>query len=557
MEAGYSRINCLTIIQTSQGLASYLLKTIPHAEDKGIVIGYDTRHNSEKFAKLAAATFVAKRIKVWYYEECVHTPLVPFAVKELQAAAGVMITASHVSKGAIITVPGLRGLHLAIHVRTQLKTMIIPPHDAGIASAILENLRPERISWDLSVVNKAPILVKGILARISEKYYNAVLATSDSSFVTKEIPKPKFVYTPLHGVGLPYMSLILQKLGLLDGMVTVDEQAGPDPDFPTVEFPNPEEVGALSLAFTTADRHGIELIIANDPDADRYAVAEKVDGTWHQFTGDQLGVLFASEILSRYPAVGNRSKLAMLTSTVSTSMLRSMASREGFHVEETLTGFKWLGNVALELKEKGYDACYAFEEAIGYMFSDVVYDKDGIAAGAIFLTAATKWMAQEKLTPWGKLQQLYEKYGYFENANTSIRMPDRKEIDARFEEVRALGNPYPTTLGKRGILRWRDLTDGFDSDTPDNVPTLPVSKDTQMITCELEEQVRFTIRSSGTELKIKRKASLFRTPPVADRGTVYVECQAQNSAQARQIAEEVAVDLRRCWFGKPDGQNEN
>ncbi|KAI9760634.1 MAG: Phosphoglucomutase-3, partial [Candelina submexicana] len=509
MEAGYSRINCLTIIQTSQGLASYLLKAIPHAKDKGIVIGYDARHNSEKYAKLAAATFVAKRIKVWFYEECVHTPLVPFAVNELQAAAGVMITASH----------------------------IIPPHDAGIASAILENLRPERISWDLAVVDRTPILVKGILAQISEKYYNAVLAASDSSFVAKEIPRSKFVYTPLHGVGLPYMSLILQRLGLLDGMVTVDEQAGPNPDFPTIEFPNPEEVGALNLAFTTADRHGIDLIIANDPDADRYAVAEKVNGTWRQFTGDQLGVLFASEILSRYPTVENRSKLAMLTSTVSTSMLRSMASRDGFHVEETLTGFKWLGNVALELKEKGYDACYAFEEAIGYMFSDIVYDKDGIAAGAIFLTAATKWMAQEKLTPWGKLQQLYEKYGYFENANTSIRMPDRKEIDAKFEEVRALGNPYPKTLGKRGILRWRDLTEDYDSDTPDNVPTLPVSKDTQMITCELEEQVRFTIRSSGTELKIK----------------LYVECQAQSSAQAKQIAEEVAVDLRRGWFEIPDG----
>ncbi len=235
---------------------------------------------------------------------------------------------------------------------------------------------------------------------------------------------------------------------------------------------------------------------------------ELFSGSWRQFTGNQLGVLFAFEILSRYPADGDRSKLAMLTSTVSTSMLQSMAKHEGFHVEETLTGFKWLGNIALQLKEQGYDARFAFEEAIGYMFSDVVYDKDGVAAGAIFLTAATKWMAQEKLTPWGKLQQLYEKYGYFENVNTSIRMHDRAAIDTCFNEIRSLGNPYPAKLGKRGILRWRDLTEGFDSGTPDNVPTLPVSKDTQMITCELEDQVRFTVRSSGTELKIKCKACL-------------------------------------------------
>ncbi|KAI9723626.1 MAG: hypothetical protein M1812_000926 [Candelaria pacifica] len=492
MEAGYSRINSLTIIQTSQGLASYLLKTIFHAEDKGVVIGYDARHNSEKFARLTAAAFVAKRIKVWFYEECVHTPLVPFAVSELQAAAGVMITASHnpaQDNGRVVL--SLQG--------------IIPPHDTGIANAILENLWPDRLSWDSTIVDETPILVKGLLAQISEKYYNAVLATSDASHITKETLKPEFVYTPLHGVGLPYMSLVLQRLGLLDGMITVDEQASPDPNFPTVEFPNPEEDGALKLAVAIATHHNVKLIIANDPDADRFAAAENVAGVWHQFTGDQLGVLFAYEILSRYPAESDRLQLAMLTSTVSTSMLQSMAKHDGFHVEETLTGFKWLGNIALQLIEKGFNAPYAFEEAIGYMFSDVVYDKDGVAAGAIFLTAATKWMTQEKLTPWGKLQQLYEKYGYFENANTSIRLSGREEIDASFERIRSLGTPYPTALKSRKVLRWRDLTEGFDSETPDNVPALPVSKDTQMITCELEDQVRFTIRSSGTELKIKRK----------------------------------------------------
>lgn len=273
-----------------------------------------------------------------------------------------------------------------------------------------------------------------------------------------------------------------------------------------MKFPNPEEKGALDLAIATADRRNLTLILASDPDADRFAAAERLpSGGWHIFTGNQLGVLFAAHIFGKRKSEGeNIETLAMLTSTVSTQMLQAMASAEGFHYEETLTGFKWLGNQALVLEERGYDAAYAFEEAIGYMFSPVVHDKDGIAAASIFATMARQ-LAQEGFTVYQKLDQLFRKYGYFETANSYFVSPDPTSIKIAFAGIRGLGSPHPKKLGNRHITRWRDLTEGFDSATEGGVPVLPVSKDSEMITCELEDNIRFTVRASGTEPKIKSK----------------------------------------------------
>jgi phosphoglucomutase len=193
----------------------------------------------------------------------------------------------------------------------------------------------------------------------------------------------------------------------------------------------------------------------------------------------------------------------MLDSAVSTDMLRAMAVKEGFYFEETLTGFKWLGNTALKLHQRGYDAYFAFEEAIGYMFSNVIPDKDSISAGAVFLMAMSRWKAQEGLTPWGKLQDLYRTYGFFQEANTYFASPNPELTKRIFDDIRHIATPYPAVLGNRRVLRWRDLTEGYDSATG-GLPVLQVSKDIQMITCELEGRVKLTVRGSGTEPKIKR-----------------------------------------------------
>lgn len=520
MQAGFACMNSLTVIQASQGLAAYLLKTEHDVRKRGIVIGRDARHNSEKFAQLTAAAFVAKGIKVWWYETPQHTPLVPFGVRELNAVAGVMITASHnPAKDNGYKVYWSNGCQ------------IIPPHDSGIAEAILENLKPA--TWDTSVVDES-LLVEGSLGLVEDQYHRAVLCAAQPFRSINMDPELRFVYTPMHGVGLRAMQKCANTLGVGSQMTVVKEQAEPDPDFPTVKFPNPEEKGALDLAIETAEKSSIRLILASDPDADRLAAAEKVGDKWHIFTGNQLGVLLGSYLLERYPTTKPRDKLVMLASTVSSRMLAALAKKEGFRFTETLTGFKWLGNVARDLDQQGFDVVYAFEEALGYMIPQTVHDKDSISAAAVFLTAASQWSAQG-LTPYSKLQTLYKHVGYFEDANTYLVSPSPSVTTSVFTAIRALGSPHPTSIGPRAIVRWRDLTVGYDSKSSDHVPDLPVDATAQMITCELDDGAVFTVRGSGTEPKIK----------------LYIECQGQSSEEAKTGAQGVRDDLLREWF-KPE-----
>lgn len=189
-----------------------------------------------------------------------------------------------------------------------------------------------------------------------------------------------------------------------------------------------------------------------------------------------------------------------------------MAEREGFHFEETLTGFKWMGNVARALESRGYEVPFAFEEALGYMFTKVCYDKDGLTAAMVFLAAQAKWKEQG-LTPFGKLQQLYEVYGFHENLNTYFVSPDTKTTAALFEGLRNRVENRHNMIGSFPILRWRDMTKGYDSDTADNIPALPVDSSSQMVTVWSHQGVRFTLRGSGTEPKVKSKSS----PPIIQR----------------------------------------
>jgi len=527
MGAGFARLNSLTIIQTSQGLAEYLLKE--GNASAGVVIGYDARHNSKRFAELAAAAFIAKRIPVWWYEDLVHTPMVPFGVGNLHAAAGIMITASHnPAQDNGFKVYGSNGC--------QINT----PVDEKIAASILNNLEP--LTWDLTAqADQRNSIQQSMRSRYVEKL---------KDYLGEPTPDlPRFVYTPLHGVGLPYLRAAISAS---ECMTVVEEQAHPDPDFSTVQYPNPEEDGALDLAKATADRTEIRLIVANDPDADRFATAEKINGRWYQFTGDQVGVLMATFLLEKSKL---KSKDLALTTTVSSQML-SVIAKGSFDVEETLTGFKWLGNRALELGGQ-----FAYEEALGYMFPQVVLDKDGIAAAAIFLQACATWGS-----PWARLQQLYQQFGYFETMNTYWKSPDLVTTAATFERIRMLGAPYPTYVARRKVLRWRDLTIGFDSETEDHKPVLPSSPNTQMITIWLEGNdfakdsqeadygVRFTIRASGTEPKIKSKrlpSTFFTQTDMAACPAVYSECQAVSWRAARDGAARVLQLIRNEWFNDP------
>jgi phosphoglucomutase len=533
MEAGFSRMNSLTVIQASQGLAEYLLNTDTHVKDRGVVIGRDARFNSDKFANLVAAVFVAKHIPVKWLGQ-VHTPLVPYTVDRLNAAAGIMITASHNPAA-----------DNGYKVYWGNGCQIIPPHDAGIARSIDQNLEPT--TWDVNCVDKGSPLLSKALQQVEEGYMAAVVRNMSISSPEASLP---FVYTPMHGVGLPFFTSVMKRLGLESKMHLVQEQAEPDPTFPTVKFPNPEEKGALDLAKKVADQNNIKLILANDPDADRFAAAEKVDAKWRQITGNQMGVLLASYVMDTYQPTPNSKGLAMLSSTVSSKMLASMAAAAGskFYWEETLTGFKWLGNRSRELQEQGYDALFAYEEAIGYMFSNVVFDKDGVAAAAVFLAACDRWNKQG-LSPWTKYSQLCEKFGCFEDANTYLISPSAEVTNRVFDQIR---QEKPVHVGHRAILCWRDLTVGYDSATADNKPTLPVDNTSQMISCELEGNVHFTVRGSGTG-KFRFPLFLTHTDQLTDMSAepkikFYIEGSASTSESAKRSAQEVLDDLMNEWF---------
>ena len=530
MGAGFARLNSLTIIQTSQGLADYLLRKENAAA--GVVIGYDARHNSKKFAELAAAAFIVKGLPVLWYEDLVHTPMVPFAVRHLHAAAGIMITASHnPSYDNGYKVYGSNGC--------QINT----PVDQHIAASILRNLDP--ITWDL---DKQASERQPILQSMQAEYFGALKGYLGGS--TQAMPK--FVYTPLHGVGLHYMEAALAALESPDSLLVVQEQAYPDPEFPTVKFPNPEEDGALRLSQATADRADISLIIANDPDADRFAAAEKVNGQWYQFTGDQVGALLATYLWEAGKL--EHGDLA-LTSAVSSQLLSVIAEGK-FMVEETLTGFKWLGNRAVEKA-----GSFGYEEALGYMFTPIVFDKDGIAAAMVFLRACTAWGS-----PWARLQRLYHQYGFFETLNTYWISPDEATTTKIFERIRALGSrdPYPEEIADRSVMRWRDLTMGVDYRPGKHQPDLPATPNIHMITCWLEgrpprsetqecfdEEVRFTVRASGTEPKIKGTNMLTFCYCCFDAdvcSAVYLECRDSRQEVARRIAAYVLRYLSEEWF---------
>ncbi|ORX85444.1 hypothetical protein K493DRAFT_319967 [Basidiobolus meristosporus CBS 931.73] len=500
MQAGFAHMNDLTVVQATQGLCKYVLKTVPNAAERGVVIGHDHRYNSDMFAKLTAGVFLSQGVKVYFYRKLVHTPLVPFGVKTLNASCGIMITASHNPKD-----------DNGYKVYWENACQIIPPHDKGIAQTIEENL--ELWGWNSELVDQSDLCIDPT-EEMTSKYLDALEKLSQNKSKNGE-SKVKFVYSAMHGVGGEISCKAFERFGFKPFEV-VKEQFVPNPDFPTVKFPNPEENGALDLAVKTASECGATLVLANDPDADRLACSQRLaDGSWYTFTGNELGTILASKVLADRKASGKfNNKCAMLASAVSSKMLQAMGDAEGFYFEETLTGFKWLGNRAISLEPEGYDTMFAFEEAIGFMVEDVVRDKDGVSALVVFAELAAQ-LASEGKTVYDHLQELYKKYGFFVSNNSYYICRSKPTIDAIFNKIRFGGNPvaanndygyelaYPTHFNGVKVTYIRDLTIGYDTSRDDKKPVLPVSASSHMITFKLENSLVITLRTSGTEPKIK------------------------------------------------------
>ena len=344
--------------------------------NKTVAVGHDHRFNSRDFAEVTSVAFLQLRFKVYSLgfnadpkkDAFVHTPMVPFAIDRLGASAGVMITASHNPK-----------MDNGYKVYYSNGCQIIPPHDRLIAQSILDNLNPWERAWDCKAVI-AEATEKGYFVDMKKPMVDHYVKEISDKLVSSDIgdrSKPWFVYTPLHGVGFEIFERIASEvLGLVEGRDywCVSEHKQPDPAFPTVSFPNPEEAGALDLAIALADKNGISFVLGNDPDADRFSAAVKHQGKWRQLTGNEIGFLFAQFVWEKYQKESSEFKLenplALINSTVSSQMIKKLAGVEKFHYEDTLTGFKWLGNRARQLESSGYYVPFAYE-AVSYTHLDV------------------------------------------------------------------------------------------------------------------------------------------------------------------------------------------
>ncbi|XP_004706406.3 phosphoglucomutase-2, partial [Echinops telfairi] len=522
MGAGISQMNDLTIIQTTQGFCRYLEQHVRHLKQRGVVISYDARAHppsggsSKRFAQLAATTFVSQGIPVYLFSSITPTPFVPYAVSHLSLCAGIMITASHNPKQ-----------DNGYKVYWENGAQIISPHDKGISQAIEENLEPWPQAWDVSLIDSSPLLHDPSTA-INKGYFEDLQKYCFHRHVNRET-KVKFVHTSVHGVGHDFVQSAFRAFDLRPPEAVPEQK---------------------TLSFQLADKTQAQVILANDPDADRLAVAEKqASGEWKVFSGNELGALLGWWLFTSWREKNqDRSALKdtyMLSSTVSSKILRAIALKEGFHFEETLTGFKWMGNRAKQLIDQGKNVLFAFEEAIGYMCCPFVLDKDGVSAAVISAELAS-FLATKELSLSQQLKAVYEEYGYHMTKASYFICHDPGTIKKLFENLRNYDgkNNYPKACGKFGVSGIRDLTTGYDDSQPDRKAVLPTSKSSQMITFTFANGGVATMRTSGTEPKIKYYAELCALPGNSDPEQLKKELNELVSAIEEHFFQPQKYDLQ-------------
>ncbi len=475
--AGPNRMNRLVVRETTSGLAAYLLEHVREAGRRGVVVGYDGRRQSREFARDTAAVLAGYGIIVHLFDRELPTPLTAFAVKEYGAAAGVMITASH-------NPPDYNGYK----VYWENGAQIISPIDEGIARAIDEAAKSEILWRDPDQAVKDG-LVRMLGNDTVEAYLKAVRALS----VHPASPKRDsmvIAYTPLHGVGAGVTETALARAGFTK-VHTVREQREPDGNFPTVKFPNPEEPGAMDLALALASKVKADLVMANDPDADRLAVGlPHANGGYRMLTGDQVGVLLGDDLIAaqpKNPVVG--------CSIVSSRMLGHIARARGADYFETLTGFKWIANAAITRHARNQSFVFGYEEALGYTVGELVRDKDGVSAVVAFAELAAS-CAERGESVWQRLEKLYREHGLFLTVQKSLALKPGVSVGAMLR-----ANP-PKKVGRRTVERTMDFATATTTMRSGAQEAIDLPKSDVLIYL-LDDDSRVIVRPSGTEPKLK------------------------------------------------------
>ncbi len=484
---GPNAMNLTVIRQVTAGLAHYLLsfKTedlismedqIPKTEPaRGrIAIAYDARHRSLAFAQESARILGGFGFEVYLAPTYCPTPMLAFSVLELSCLAGIMVTASH-------NPPQDNGFKVYWGNGAQ----IIPPIDAGIKSAseALTNLK------EIKAPSLDQLREQGLLHDIPASLFEDYLKELDKNRLYHANHRDlKIVYTAMHGVGKKYAYAVLDRFGY-QNIIPVLSQVEADPDFPTVKFPNPEEPGALDLAKEAISRENADIVLANDPDADRLAVVAKNQyGQYQAFNGDQLGALIAHEIIEHSPKEKLQNGM-MATTIVSSTLLEKMAKQAHLAFSETLTGFKWIASAGMDHEVKGGKFLFGYEEAIGYSVHGIVRDKDGISVCLLVADMAQRAKTQHK-TLWQILDEIYCRYGVYLSSQKNLLKPGLSgliEIQALMQNLR---NQNIQEIAGIKVIEFVDFKDH---------PTLKGN----VLRYKLEDGSRILARPSGTEPKIK------------------------------------------------------
>lgn len=491
--AGINRMNKYTVTQATQGLANYIKKV--KGEDRGVVIAYDSRNMSIEFSTWAALCLNANGIKTYRFESLRPTPELSFAVRHLNCIAGIVITASHNPAE-----------YNGYKVYWEDGAQIVPPVDKGIMDEV-------KAVTDFSTIKEMNIedakkigLYNEVGKDIDDCYIAELKKLVLNSDIIKKVQKDlKIVYTPLHGTGNLPVQRILKEIGF-ENVYIVPEQEKPDGNFSTVTYPNPEDKRAFALALKLAEEVDADIVLATDPDADRLGIYAKdtKTGEYMPFTGNMSGLLIAEYELAQKKEKGILpNNGALITTIVSSNMAGAIAKDYNIKLIEVLTGFKYIGEqMKIFEKTNEYEYLFGYEESYGCLIGTHARDKDAIVA-VMALCEAAAYYKSKKLTLWDQMLNIYEKYGYYKEGQTSITMKGAdgaEKIKAILENMRS--NP-PKQIGEYKVLEYRDYKNKIIENYENGTTSKTILPESNVLYFQLENDAWCCVRPSGTEPKIK------------------------------------------------------
>lgn len=491
---GTNRMNKYTVTKATQGLANYIIKK--GGQDKGVAIAYDSRRMSDLFSEETALCLNANGIKTYKFETLRPTPELSFAVRELGCISGIVITASH-------NPPEYNGYKVYWDDGAQ----IVEPIDAEIIQEV-NNIT------DLSSIktmNKENAIQQGLYNvignEIDDRYIEELKKLIINKDAINEMRKDiKIVYTPLHGTGGMLVKRILKEIGF-ENVYVVKEQEEPDGNFPTVDYPNPEDSKAFKLALELAKKVDADIVLANDPDADRLGVYVKdtKTGEYIQFNGNMTGNLIAEYILSQKHEKGQlTANSAVIKTIVSSNLTDAICDYYGVKLFETLTGFKNIAKIirGFEENNNNYNCLFSYEESYGCIIGTHARDKDGIVA-VMMLSEMVAYYKKQNKTLWDVLNEMYERYGYYKEKNFSIvhkGIEGAEKIKQMMENMR---NNTPKTLGEYTVQSVGDYLTGKVKNNITGAETSTGMAKSNVLYYDLNDNAWCAVRPSGTEPKIK------------------------------------------------------